>query len=697
MTNNLIRANAYNSILQKWINDNKYIVKPNTFDNNNNTNNKNSKKNEKDENNKYNNYVDQKTNNKDNASHNLLNGGQYVIPDDKLQDFYKKYSEDVSKDLQNCGNFISNYESYAQHSLSENGYYTGFPIFIDLDLVFLRFPGRFDQDSISLIGQIIQQSTRLFYEKNSDEWWFTNGLMIITQNNPTAIDLEKKEEEFPTVPQVIGVNAVKNHNNKLIFLNTWDNRYPTPPPELKKNQKLGVHIHFPNLIVNTDQISLLYRSWICDLDKYITYNSYFSNSSLLKLYWDPNDPTYSLNQWMNFIDSAVYNSSKPHLRMVFSHKISQCKDCIGQDKNKKCSTCKNTKKVDAGYNSLHFPVYILNGDGSPTQDHLNNLKKSHKILYNYEKMTFFDGKQIKVSNPMRTDIRNKFQGQSRVDYINKMVNYCRVRVPKEQKLTENFIDVSENLQYVNLKNSPKNYFLTSNDLVTENNKKKRKTNNNNNNQENLQEIVEELIYSSSNKKRKTIEKKINSAQNIDISNWSLYNAPNMIRVLNEDINKHHKEWQDIKITTVRKPNSGDELFIINVDNKYAKYCENVNRFHTCSNIYFILNIKGLSQRCFSNNGTCNPEIKCSNFRGKYFSYQTKYLAMFKTRETNLLNVINNNTYDSLNQDLLKDFNNQYKHDNNNENSNDGTINNLEKIVNRPYKTLLESIKLIIKK
>ena len=423
----------------------------------------------------------------------------------------------------------------------------------------------------------------------------------------------------------------------------------------------------------------MYQSWINDLDKYLSYSDYFSKRSLLKLYVNPNDLNYSLLQWTKFIDSDVYNST-PHLQMLFSHEIKACDACVGKNaknnnKTKTCSKCKNTKKVDAGYNSLYFPVYILNGDGSPIEDHLKIIKKSHKINYDYEKITFFDNKYIKVCKPMHTDIINIFQGQERVDYINKIVNYCRVRIPKDQKLTETFV---ENSQYID-SNNPKNYFLTSNDLVFENKKRKK----------NVEKDLNDSFFF--DKKRKIIKKDINGVQNIDINNWLLYNDPKMSNILNQDINRHHKEWLDVKITTIRTPNKDEQLFIINVDNKYAKYCENVDRFHTCSNIYFVLNVNGLSQRCFSLNKNSNPATKCSNFHGQNFSYQTKYLAMFNTPETYLSNIMNKSTHNYINKELLKRFE-IFKNSNNDKE----VVDNANNFLNKPYKTLLQEIQIIKK-
>ena len=324
---------------------------------------------------------------------------------------------------------------------------------------------------------------------------------------------------------------------------------------------------------------------------------------------------------------------------------------------------------------MYFPVYILNGDGSPIEDHLKIIKKSHKINYDYEKITFFDNKYIKVCKPMHTDIINIFQGQERVDYINKIVNYCRVRIPKDQKLTETFV---ENSQYID-SNNPKNYFLTSNDLVFENKKRKK----------NVEKDLNDSFFF--DKKRKIIKKDINGVQNIDINNWLLYNDPKMSNILNQDINRHHKEWLDVKITTIRTPNKDEQLFIINVDNKYAKYCENVDRFHTCSNIYFVLNVNGLSQRCFSLNKNSNPATKCSNFHGQNFSYQTKYLAMFNTPETYLSNIMNKSTHNYINKELLKRFE-IFKNSNNDKE----VVDNANNFLNKPYKTLLQEIQIIKK-
>lgn len=682
MSDSLIRGNDYNSVLQKWINKNNfYKVKKNNVNDQQQLNNK-SKGNLKNygENTRA---IFSQIDNKSNASHNLLNGGQYMVPDNKLLEFYEKYSEDVSKDLQNNGN---NFETNGfainpvQHSLSENGYSHCFPIFIDLDLVYLRYPYFIDYDFICLMAQIIQQSTRKFYPENDDDWWFKNGLMIITHNKPTEItkdnnnNEQQQEEEHKIFPPLVGIMSADNYNNKSVPLINYDEAFPNAS---KCDHKLGVHIHFPNLIVNLDRAKLMYKSWITDLDKYLSYNDYFSNKSLLKLYINPNDPDYSLFQWTRFIDIAVYNST-PHLRMLFSHKIKACDACCStavnpnpntnnkkngeklknniniNNKNKKnCSKCQNTRKIDAGYNSLHFPVYILNGDGSPTEDHLKIIKKTHKIIYEYQKITFFDNKYIKVCKPMRTDIVNIFQGQQRIDFINKMVNYCRVCIPNSQSLTETFI---ENSQYIELDN-PKNYFLTSDDLAVEVKKNKRK-----NKQKNSTDfdLVTKMLDSSF-KKRRNIEKiDDDDVKKPDINNWLLYNNPEIRNILNQDINRRHKEWADVKITTIRTPNKEEKLFIINVDNKYAKYCENVNRFHTCSNIYFVLTVNGLSQRCFSQNQKFSPTIKCNNFRGEFFSYQNKYLAMFNTKNTLVFYTLNKDKQNFSNRHALKDFN---KHEN----------------------------------
>ena len=594
------------------------------------------------------------------ATHNLFNGGQYSIPDEMLETFYQKYSEDVSNDLQNI-NCESTTTYQVQHSLSENGYKNQFAIFADLDLVFLRGPTRFDQDSICLIAQIIQKATKKFYQFSTypelqDEWWQENGLMIVTQNissplqslnvdddnNSEQKHLSNRNDNKTETIFNIGLVPVKNHNPRYITIQAWDN---SNLHQDKCEYKGGVHIYFPKLIVNSEQIKFIHQSWIYDLDKYLSYNDYFCNNSMLKLNINPNNFSTSLESWSKIVDFAVYNST-PHLRMVYSHKIKHCTFCkhgkqvatannISKNNTMSsqftCTVCKNTGKIGAGYNAIHMPVYILDGFGNPTKEHLDCTITKYKVFFDSEKIKFVDGQKIYVHKPMRRDLQNKYQGLKRVKFINMIVNYCKIRIPLKQASVNKYFVVLEN-NYIDAENLNKTeYILMQTDNV---NKKLKKKSKNMIDLKNKKTITTTTIDNNNeqNDNNNGGEKNVVIKKNVNIATWPLLNNCELTEAINADINMHCQEWEDIKILYVRKsPN--ENVYIINVDTKYAKFCQNVQRFHHSSNIFFVLNSYGISQRCFSQNNFVDQtlEMKCKNFRGIPFAYQQVYLSLFNDK------------------------------------------------------------------
>lgn len=646
------------------------------------------------------------------ATHNLFNGGQYSIPDEMLETFYQKYSEDVSNDLQNI-NCESTSTYQVQHSLSENGYENQFAIFADLDLVFIRGPTTFDQDSICVIAQVIQQATKKFFQfstdKNiQDEWWKENGLMVVTQNIPSALqslntdnnsgqrnehlsnrnnDNNNNSEIIP----MIGLVQVKKHNPKSILIQAWDN---SNPHEDKCEYKGGVHIYFPKLIVNSEQIKSIYGSWIYDLDKYLSYNNYFCINSLLKININPNNVSESLDSWSKIVDFAVYNTT-PHLRMVYSHKIKYCPVCkhgkqisteIKSSKHNTttssqflCTVCKNTGKIGAGYDAIHMPVYILNGFGNPTKEHLDCIATKYNTVFNSEEIKFVDEQKIYVHKPMRRDLQNKYQGLKRIKFINMIVNYCKIRIPLKQATVNEYFVVLEN-NYVNVENLNKTeYTIMQNDNVNRKKSKKRSKN----------MLDNKTITNNEQNDDNNAQNNMMIKKNVNISSWPLLNDCELIQAINNDINMHCEEWKDIKVLHVRKSPS-ENIYIINVDTKYAKFCQNVQRFHHSSNIFFVLNIYGISQRCFSQNNSVeqNLETKCKNFKGVPFVYNEIYMSLFNDETLSFLHFELYNKQYSVN----KIINNYLLNSNKQENL-------VQKDVNKNTKkeSLLTEIKLIKKK
>ena len=112
--------------------------------------------------------------------------------------------------------------------------------------------------------------------------------------------------------------------------------------------KTGIHVNFPNLIVNQHQA--------IDIRNY--YVSY-----LISKY---GDMVGLQNSWEDIVDMCVYESNG--LRMVGSNKTEDCPDCEGKRQKKTtdsprrnlCTTCGGRGKIDSG--KVYKPwMYIRNG------------------------------------------------------------------------------------------------------------------------------------------------------------------------------------------------------------------------------------------------------------------------------------------------------------------------------------------------
>ena len=251
-----------------------------------------------------------------NYTHLLLNGGKLCIPNDYYEDFLKKYTLDLI-------NENSNFICESRNEL--------FKFMIDLDFL--------EKSSIST------EKILFFVFK------IINILQLIINNDKNIFSC-----------YVCLTQPLEKDNKTSIKIKT------------------GVHLVFPNLIVNKE-ISLQIRNILVYYFKY-TLSDWVNTS------------------WEQIIDESIYKQNG--LRMIGSSKIEKCKNC---KKDTECKVCNNTRKVNQ--NRYYVPIFYISKNIIKLLE-FKNKSKYFKLEYldylfnteNFIKINTFIELQKKIYNEM---------------------------------------------------------------------------------------------------------------------------------------------------------------------------------------------------------------------------------------------------------------------------------------------------------
>jgi hypothetical protein len=182
----------------------------------------------------------------------------------------------------------------------------------------------------------------------------TNGIThyIIERRTPFFkfhADLDiKRKEPMDEENMIMLMNDFLHSVQKFYPSTTAISRFDMMVCTSIGNGKTGIHVIFPNLIVNQNQA--------IDIRNY--YVSY-----LISKY---GDMVGIQNSWEDIVDMSVYEANG--LRMVGSNKTEDCKECGGKKKSKKdtprrdiCDVCRGRGKIDTG--KVYMPkFYLRNGE-----------------------------------------------------------------------------------------------------------------------------------------------------------------------------------------------------------------------------------------------------------------------------------------------------------------------------------------------
>lgn len=89
----------------------------------------------------------------------------------------------------------------------------------------------------------------------------------------------------------------------------------------------------------------------------------------------------------------------------------------------------------------------------------------------------------------------------------------------------------------------------------------------------------------------------------------------LARLIEEFIqNRMGEQWSELKVKGLFLKRS-DSCCLVKVDGIGASYCSNVNRAHSSSTIYFVINTSGISQRCYSKKEGVAGSLPCRKYKG----------------------------------------------------------------------------------
>ena len=516
-----------------------------------------------------------------NYTHLLLNGGKLHIPNEHYEDFLKKYTLDL----------ISENPNFICESRNEL-----FKFMIDLDFL----------ENVSLGIEKIM--------------FFVFKIINILQ---------------------LIINDEKNIFSCYVCL--------TQPLE-KDNRtsikiKNGVHLIFPNLIVNKD-IGLQIRNILVYYFKH-TLNNYVNTD------------------WSQIIDESIYKQNG--LRMIGSSKIERCKNC---KKNDDCKICNNTRKINQ--NRYYVPIFYVSKNIIKLLEFKNKSKYFEldylKYLFNIEDFININTLlefQKKINNDIITSNSNIFNKdiiifKKHSSYF-KILKKCSIRYYKESLVR----------------------FKNDLPLWVEN---VLKFNQNNN------ELISPILSTQQNKFFNKLSKKDTNVK---------VNKINKIINIDDDDGKKIVNYIKTCFPIYKNELFKDIYFFGNyyIISTLSHYCMNIKNEHTSNHIYFVINKTEIYQKCFSTNvNESQINGPCSNYKSngkklnnymknllfkmipsspEYYSYNSSINNSPVSNNTNNISNTNSNTNSNSN-------NNSNSNSNNNINNNfietlETKVKNLEKM------------------
>ena len=379
-------------------------------------------------------------------------------------------------------------------------------------------------------------------------------------------------------------------------------------PSTKKNLiKMGVHLMFPNLLVNKET-ALLIRNIIVEYFK----NTFYSNEYI---------------KWDEIIDETVYKQNG--LRMLGSSKIEKCVSC----KNKKgeCLKCYGTKKIDV--NRYYTAKYIIKE---------NNIyyliyNKNSKYLNHYNKIENLFNFKNKLNDyfiDFEKKINNKYYNELEISFKN-------FEIKKKIKSFEDIINLVSIRTYTNFIYDLKEYEFPCwiREIICNNNETPEKNQ--------LTPVQNNFLCKI---KRNNDFKNLNVKEVISINSDKGNTIINLIKT----------SYPVYKNEIFKEILFMGNYYIISTN---SKYCMNVEREHSGNHIYFIIDNYKLYQKCFSlkisddqKNGSCRDYHSKPKMLNKYMK---NYL--FNSEEIIYsIKTINNEKKEILDDNFTKNLNKQLK-------------------------------------
>ena len=350
-------------------------------------------------------------------------------------------------------------------------------------------------------------------------------------------------------------------------------------PCSKKNLiKMGVHLMFPNLLLNKET-ALLIRNIIVEYFK----NTFYSNEHM---------------NWEDIIDETVYKQNG--LRMLGSSKIEKCSLC----KNKKgdCLKCYGTKKYDV--NRYYIAKYIIKNNTityliyNKNSKYLNHYKKidnTSKFINNLNEN--FINFEKKINNKYYKELNfdfNNFEIKKKIKSFSNIINLVSIRT---------YTNFLYDLKEIEFPCWIREIICNKNETPT-------------NNTPHLTPIQSNFM---SKVKKNSDFKNINVREVISITSELGNNIINLVKT---------------SYSFYREEPFKEILFMGNyyIVSTNSKYCMNVDREHTGNHVYFIIDNYKLYQKCFSLKASSDQKF------GLCKDYQSKPKILNKYMKNYLFNV-----------------------------------------------------------
>lgn len=422
----------------------------------------------------------------------------------------------------------------------------------------INIPENINEQFLSLYSKDIESSNANFLcEVRTDIFKFYIDLDFLYVSEISDIDILFYTYNIQRILDYIIDNSSTNKNiSKCIVC--------LSQPSSKKNLiKMGVHLMFPNLLLNKET-ALLIRNIIVEYFK----NTFYSNEHM---------------NWEDIIDETVYKQNG--LRMLGSSKIEKCSFC----KNKKndCLKCYGTKKYDV--NRYYIAKYIIKNNDityliyNKNSKYLNHYKKIDNLSkFKNDVNEYFIDFEKKINNKYYKELNfdfKKFEIKKKIKSFNDIINLVSIRT---------YTNFLYDLKEIEFPCWIREIICNQNETPT-------------NNTPHLTPIQNNFM---SKIKKNSDFKNINVKEVITITSELGNNIVNLIKT--------------------SYPCYKEELFkeILFMGNYYivstnSKYCMNVEREHTGNHVYFIIDNYKLYQKCFSLKASSDQKFGlCKDYQSK---------------------------------------------------------------------------------